>query len=78
MADRILKLADSSDPDVAIKALKVGLDKVLPNLEEVEHSGTTNPFSAFDPKELPGLLESIDRELATRQNGAANGDGGQP
>lgn len=71
MAARIMELANSLDPDVAIKAIKVGIDKVLPNLEEVEN---------FEHRPLQQLTdEQVDKKLAelrSRRNGthAGNGD----
>lgn len=64
MAARIAELAHSEDPDIAIKAIKVGLDKVLPNLEEVE---------TFEHRPLIQLTdEQIDAKLAELNAGASS------
>lgn len=55
-AQRIVELSESRDDHTAIAALKVGLDKVLPNLEEVEN---------FEHRPLQQLTdEQIDAKLA--------------
>lgn len=72
MAKRIQQLANHKDPDIAIKAIKVGLDKILPNLEEVENF-EHRPLQQFSD-------EQLDRKLAdirSGRNGHSSGNGAQ-
>lgn len=58
MAQKILDLAASSDPDIAIKALKVAMDKILPNLEEVDNF-EHRELQQFDESQLESKLADI-------------------
>jgi hypothetical protein len=70
MAKRIQELAHHRDPDIAIKAIKVGLDKVLPNLEEVE-THDDRPLQQFTDEQLERKLAQINAST----NGHSNGNG---
>jgi hypothetical protein len=50
-----------------IRAAEVIVSHSIPKQEEVETSGSTNHFINVEPKQLPGLLESIDREIVARK-----------
>lgn len=76
MAARIARLATmSDDPDIAIKACKVGLDKILPNLEEVtENADPLGSLAALEVSKLAQALrqriaQSYGRELGEAQAG---------
>lgn len=70
MAARLKELANHHDPDIAIKAIKVSLDKVLPNLEEVENF-EHRPLQQFSDEQLNAKLA----ELRSSRNGNHNGTG---
>lgn len=70
MAKRIQELSNHRDPDIAIKAIKVGLDKVLPNLEEVE-THDDRPFQQFTDEQLERKIA----EYNASSNGHSNGNG---
>lgn len=56
-----------------LRAAEIALSHSVPKLEEV--TDPENPFTNIHPRQLPELLHALDRELATRQNGHANGNG---
>lgn len=75
MAARIAELAIlSNDPDIAIKACKVGLDKVLPNLEEVDNKNA-NPYSGQHPSVLDAAKKLVEGAIAGASAPHTNGNG---
>lgn len=70
MTARIFELSKHSDPDIAIKAIKVGLDKVLPNLEEVENF-EHRPLQQLTDEQINAKLA----ELNARTPSAHSGNG---
>jgi len=70
MAQRIIDLSAHEDPDVAIKALKVGIDKVLPNLEEVENF-EHRPLQQLTDDQIKQQLDII----RSSRNGSPAGNG---
>lgn len=72
MVGQIMVDPNAEDKD-KLRAAEIALSHTVPKLEEVSESD--NPFSNIHPAQLPGLLQHLDRELATRQNGHANGNG---
>jgi hypothetical protein len=70
MAARIAELSNHHDPDIAIKAIKVGLDKILPNLEEVENF-EHRPLQQFTDEQLEHKLS----ELRSGTSGHHSGNG---
>lgn len=77
MAQRIVELCESAEDDTAIKALRVGLDKVLPDLQEgvmqIEHT-ELEPLSDKQLEKRLALARSIVSGTRTiEHNGAGNG-----
>lgn len=68
MTQRIFELSKHSDPDIAIKAIKVGLDKVLPNLEEVENF-EHRPLQQFSDEQLSAKLAELNASGTSHTNG---------
>lgn len=76
MAARIVELSQNMDPDIAIKAIKVGIDKILPNLEEVE-THDDRPLFGFVEAQLESKLAIIRASHNGRpsRNGDSEGNG---
>jgi len=70
MAARLAMLARCGDPDIEVKAIKVALDKVLPNLEEVENF-EHRPLREFTDEQLEHKLA----EIRSGRNGHRSGTG---
>lgn len=68
MAKRIEELSHHRDPDIAIKAIKVGLDKILPNLEEVENF-EHRPLQQFSDEQLAAKLAELNAGGTSHSNG---------
>lgn len=68
MAKRIEELSHHKDPDIAIKAIKVGLDKILPNLEEVENF-EHRPLQHFSDEQLAAKLDELNASGTSHSNG---------
>ena len=65
MAAKLKELSNHRNPDIAIKAINVSLDKVLPNLEEVDNF-EHRPLQQFTDDQLNAKLTEI--------NASGNGD----
>ncbi len=71
MAARIIQIAmESRDPEIAIRACKVGLDKVVPNLEGVTIEDE-RPLQHFTDEQLQHQLNLI----RSSRNGHTDGNG---
>ena len=68
MAARIAELAHHEDPDISIKACKVGLDKILPNLEEVE-THDDRPLQQFSDEHLTQRLAELNARASSHSDG---------